>query len=266
MWKPFVKKKQEEHRSLQLITQRGMPFAYVEAYKALRTNISFLTSSQDVHTFIVASSAPEEAKSNVSVNLAVVLAASGKKVILLDCDLRKPILHRYLRAGHNVKGVSNILANQCGTDDAILHLERFNMDFLSAGAPPPNPSELLTQPQMQQLVDELRSKYDYVILDAPPVSVVTDAAIIGRMTDGVLFVVRSDYSSAEVIKDAVKKLQNAGVKILGVVLTRYNVKKSLKSSAYAYGYSYGYAYGTTGTTDGGHTKEHTHGRKSEASA
>ena len=245
MWNLFGKKKNDngEHRTLQLITDKRMPFAYVEAYKSLRTNLNFMAGSMDARALVVTSTVPEESKSNVAVNLALTLAESGKKVALVDCDLRKPVLHRYLKAGHNVKGISNILSNQCKLGEALQQLERFNITFLPAGTPPPNPSEMLSQPQMQQMVDALRKSYDFVIFDAPPVSVVTDAAVIGRYVDGALFVVRSDYAPAEATRTAVKKLQDAGVRVLGTVLTRFDTKKALKGSAYAYSYTYNYSYG-----------------------
>ena len=222
MWNLFNKKNKTdgEHRTLQLITDKKMPFGYVEAYKSLRTNLDFMAGSMDVHT----------------------LAESGKKVALVDCDLRKPVLHRYLKAGHNVKGVSNVLSNQCTLDEALHELKEMNLTFLPAGTPPPNPSEMLSQPQMQAMVNTLREKFDFVILDAPPVSVVTDAAVIGRYVDGAVFVVRSDYAPADAVRGAVKKLQDAGVRVLGSVLTRYDMKKALKGSSYAYSYAYNYNY------------------------
>lgn len=247
MWNLFGKKKQQEseHRTLQLVTDKKMPFGYVESYKSLRTNLDFMAGSMDVHTLVVTSTVPEESKSNVAVNLAMTLAESGKKVALVDCDLRKPVLHRYLKAGHNVKGVSNVLSNQCTLEEAVKELEDNKISFLPAGTPPPNPSELLGQPQMEKLVKALRETYDFVLFDAPPVSVVTDAAVIGRYVDGALFVVRSDYAPTDAVRGAVRKLQDAGVKVLGTVLTRYDMKKSLKGSSYAYNYSYNYSYGTT---------------------
>lgn len=240
----FAKKKNEndEHRALQLISDQKMPFAYVEAYKALRTNLNFMAGSMDVRTLVITSTVPEESKSNVAVNLALVLAESGKKVVLVDCDLRKMVLHRYLKAGHNAKGVSNVLSNQCTLEEALKELEEFNMAFLPAGTPPPNPSEMLSQPQMEELVKTLRAKFDVVVFDAPPVSVVTDAAVIGRYVDGAIFVVRSNYAPSDAVRGAVRKLQDAGVKVLGTVLTRYDTKKALKGSSYAYSYTYNYSY------------------------
>ena len=143
MWNLFNKKNKTdgEHRTLQLITDKGMPFGYVEAYKSLRTNLDFMAGSMDVHTLVITSTVPEESKSNVAVNLAMTMAESGKKVALVDCDLRKPVLHRYLKAGHNVKGVSNVLSNQCTLDEALQELKEMNLTFLPAGTPPPNPSE-----------------------------------------------------------------------------------------------------------------------------
>ena len=244
MGKLFERKNKDahSHRVLQLITDKSMPFGYVEAYKSLRTNLDFMSGSMDVHTLVVTSTVPEESKSNVSTNLAMTLAESGKKVALVDCDLRKPVLHRYLQSGHNVNGVSNVLSNQCTLQEALKELKNYNISFLPAGTPPPNPSEMLSQPQMQAMVDALRAEFDFVIFDAPPVSVVTDAAIIGRYVDGALFVVRSNYAPTEAVRGAIRKLQDAGVKVLGSVLTRYDMKRSLKHSNYAYSYAYNYSY------------------------
>lgn len=144
MWNPFnrntISNASASKRSLQLITQKGMPFAYVEAYKALRTNLNFLSGSGDVHAFVVTSTVPEEAKSNVSVNLALALTESGKKVVLVDCDLRKPVLHRYLKAGHNLKGVSNVLSRQVALSDALVELKDIpNLTFLPGRHHPSQP-------------------------------------------------------------------------------------------------------------------------------
>jgi capsular exopolysaccharide synthesis family protein len=220
-----------------------MPFAYVEAYKALRTNLNFLSATSGVHTIVITSTQPEEGKSNVAINLSLTLAEGGKKVALLDCDMRKPVLHKHLKLGHNHKGLSNVLAGEVSLDEAIRKLDIEKLHVLPAGTPPPNPSELLGQEQMKELLQTLRDRYDYVIMDAPPLSMVTDAAILGHIADGALFVVRSHHIAAEAARAAMRKLQQIDVKVLGAVLTRYNAKKALKSSSYSYSYSYNYSYG-----------------------
>lgn len=241
----FKSRKEPTHdtaRTLQLVTQKGMPFSYVEAYKALRTNLNFMTATSGVRSIVVTSTIPEEAKSNVSVNLALTLSESGKTVAILDCDLRKPVLHKYLKLGHNKKGLSNVLSNECTLEEALIRLDQRSVYVLTAGTLPPNPSELLGQTQMEKILNRLKASFDYVIIDAPPVSVVTDAVVLGRIVDGAVFVVRSRYASSEAVKSAVAKLREVDVKILGVVLTRYNPKKALKNSSYSYNYSYNYAY------------------------
>lgn len=244
------KKPEESHRSLQLITQKGMPFSYVEAYKALRTNLNFMTATSGVRSIVITSTVPEEAKSNVSVNLALTLSEAGKTVAIVDCDLRKPVLHKYLKLGHNKKGLSNVLSSECTLEDALIRLEDRSVYVLPAGTLPPNPSELLGQPQMEKLLNRLKASFDYVIIDAPPVSVVTDAVVLSRIVDGVIFVVRSRFASADAVRAATSKLREVNARLLGVVLTRYNPKKALKNSSYSYSYSYSYAY-----ADGDGTKK-----------
>lgn len=242
MTKRLKKSNEEFSRSLQLVTQKGMPFSYVEAYKALRTNLNFIQATSGTHSIVITSTIPEESKSNVSVNLALTLSDAGKTVAIIDCDLRKPVLHKYLKLGHNKKGLSNVLSNECTLEEALIQLDQQSVYVLPAGTPPPNPSELLGQPQMEKVLHRLNATFDYVIMDAPPVSLVTDAVILSRIADGVLFVVRSRFSSAGAVRSAISKLREVDAKILGVVLTRYNPKKTLKNSGYSYGYSYNYAY------------------------
>ena len=237
------KKHKGEERVLKLSLDKSAPFAYSEAYKSLRTNINFISSTSDVKSIVLTSAIPQESKSNVAVNMAINMASEGKKVILIDCDLRKPVLHKYLRVGRNQQGLTDVLASRAKLDDCIVKFKDVKVHLLPAGTVPPNPSEMLSQERMKKLIDYLKEQYDFVILDAPPVSVVTDAAVLGHYVDGAILVVRSKFAPKETIQLAKQKLENVDIKILGVVLTRYNAKKSTKNSAYTYSYSYGYGYG-----------------------
>lgn len=235
--------KQIKHsRSIALVTDPNIQFNYKEAYKSLRTNIKFISKTEKVNTFIITSALQEESKSNVSVNLALTIVEEGKKVILLDCDFRKPTIHKYLKINKFNRGIVNVLMEDCTINEAIYHKKDINLDILTVGIIPPNPSELLSSIKMQNLVLELKKTYDYIIIDTPPISIVTDAAIIGGFSDGAFLVVRSDYAPIEIVKMAKKKLEDVDVKIYGTILTRYNPKSSGNSKRY-YEYDKYYSYG-----------------------
>ncbi len=235
-WK---KEKKKQPRRLQLIASKSMPFRYVEAYKDLRTNLDFISATGDANCFVVTSALPEESKSNVSNNLAVSLATGDKSVLVVDCDLRKPALRRYLKIGGVNKGLTNILTGEKTLEECTFVSRDLNIHVITAGTIPPNPSEMLEK-GMPALLEEMKRKFDYIILDAPPVSLVTDAAILGRIADGAILVVRSRYAPRDTITLAKQKLETVGVKIFGVVLTRYNEKKAHKKSGYSYSYQYSY--------------------------
>ena len=234
------KRKSNSSRELQLVARPNMPFSYVEAYKSLRTNIKFMAKMNKVNSFVITSAVPQESKTNMAINLAITLAEDGSKVVLVDADLRKPIIHKYLKISRARKGLTNAIISSEPLSKSIVSFTDLNIDVLVAGSIPPNPSELLASDRMSEIIDELKEKYDFVIVDAPPVSVVTDAAVIGTMVDGAILVVRSKFADAKVVKLAKKKLEDVNVKIFGVVLTRYNAKKSNKNNAYSYSYGYDY--------------------------
>ena len=217
-----------------------VPFNYVESFKSLRTNLNFIASTEKLNTFILTSAIPGEGKSNTAINLAITLAEDSKSVVVVDCDLRKPSLNRYLKLGHNFKGVTDILTGSATVEDALIQFEDLGIHVLTAGAVPPNPSEMLSSEPMKKLVEDLKTAFDYVILDTPPVSVVTDAAILGRYADGALLCVRSNYAPKETVQLAKERLTAVGVRILGVVLTGFDAKNDNKSSAYSYTYEYEY--------------------------
>ena len=191
------KKNQKQHRSskdFMLASGSNVPFNYVESFKSLRTNLNFIAATEKLNTFILTSAIPGEGKSNTAINLAISLAEDGKSVVVVDCDLRKPSLNRYLKLGHNFKGVTDILAGNAVVEEALIQFEDLGIHVLVAGAVPPNPSEMLSSEPMDKLVEDLKNAFDYVILDTPPVSVVTDAAILGRYADGAILCVRSNFA------------------------------------------------------------------------
>lgn len=243
MKQKIMKKKIRIPRKLTLVTQKNVPFNYREAYKSLRTNVKFISTTENAKSFVITSALQMESKSNVSTNLAITLAEEGKKVVLVDCDFRKPTIHRFLELHLNGHGVTNVLMGECTLVDALHHAEKWNIDVIPVGTIPPNPTELLSTGEMQKMLTKLEDIYDYVIIDTPPISVVTDAAIIGGMADGVFLVVRSDFAPVEMVQLAKKKLEDVHVKIYGIILSRFNAKKTGHQSGYYYSYNdYYYSY------------------------
>lgn len=235
---------QKSGRKDQAILSKDSSFAFSESYKALRTNLEFITAASDVRTIVVTSALPEESKSTTAVNLAITLAEAEHSVVLVECDMRKPVFRRYLKLDRAGKGLSAFLAGNADIKDSITYVKEKKIHVITAGSLPPNPSELLNHQRMAALIESLKEEYDYVILDAPPVTVVTDAAVLGRMVDGALLVVRSRYAQTKTVKMAKQRLEAVGVKILGAVITRFDMKKSGWRSGYDYeDYNYGYAKG-----------------------
>ena len=220
---------------------QNVPFSYSEAYKALRTNLDFVAKASGVKCIVVTSALPEESKSTVSINLALTLADSRKSVVLVECDLRKPTMRRYLKLERGLSGLSAVLAGTVTLDEAMQYVEESNIHVLTAGTIPPNPAELLDQERMSKLIGELKERFDYVILDAPPITVVTDAAVVGRMADGALLVVRSRFAPTRTVRLALQRLQAVNIKVLGAVLTRFDTQKAGWRTGYSYtSYEYGY--------------------------
>ena len=232
-----------KHRSsadFLLASGKNVPFNYVESFKSLRTNLDFIAATEKMNTFMLTSAIPGEGKSNTAINLAISFAEDNKTVVVVDCDLRKPSLSRYLKLGNNFKGVTDILMGKSTIEDALIQFEDLKINVIVAGAVPPNPSELLSSEPMEKLIGDLKESFDYVILDTPPVSVVTDAAILGRYADGAILCVRSNFAPKETAVLAKERLTNVGIRILGVVLTGFDAKNDAKQSAYHYTYEYEY--------------------------
>ena len=243
------------------VADDNAPFSYVEAYKMLCTNLEFITAAQDCKKIMITSTLANEGKTNVSVNLALTLAGYDKKVCLVECDLRRPSVHRFLKANRNSTGLTNILKGEITIKEGVNHVEGTTMDVLLSGSTPPNPSELLASAKMKDVIDELETMYDYVIYDTPPVLLVTDAAALGKYMNGALLVVKHNATEKGLVLKAKGYLDSAGVKILGAIYSIYSEKSVgnyySKYSSYNYYYYYGGYYGY------GYGYGHRHKKKSD---
>jgi len=207
-----------------------------EAYKTIRTNIAFSNVDSDIKTILVTSAQPGEGKTTTISNLAVSFAGLDKKIIVIDCDLRKPTVHKQFNIS-NINGLTDALIGSKPFLQCIQKSELNNLDILPAGTIPPNPSEILSSNNMKELVKKLKEYYDYVFIDSPPIGSVTDAAIISSYSDGVILVCGSNEVDKEIALVSKERLDNVNAKLLGVVLNKFDVD----SSKY-YGYYY-YSYG-----------------------
>ncbi len=212
-----------------------------EAFNELKTNVIFSMTDKGTKKILVTSSFAAEGKSTTSLNLAISLAENNRKVLLVDCDLRRPNVGRLLQFDEK-KGLSNILVNECEIGEALHKTKYANLDVVLTGSTPPNPTELLSSEGMQAFVDNVSQHYDYVILDTPPVNLVTDAVILSRLVNGVIIVCRQYVTEKKMLLSAVEKLRFVNAKILGVVLNDVATSKA------DYG-KYGYYNGANNSTN-----------------
>lgn len=227
------KRKQARGNKLKnLITQLNPRSPIAEQYRTIRTNIEFSSVDEEVRSIIVTSSSPEEGKSMTAANLAIVYAQQGKRVLLIDADLRKPTVHYTFRLD-NLRGLSNLLVSQSQLEGAISDTQQENLHVISSGPIPPNPSELLGSNKMKSLINEAKKVYDIIILDTPPVLAVTDAQVLANIVDGSILVVRSDQTEYELATKATETLKTAQAKILGAVLN--DREQSASNTYYYYG-------------------------------
>lgn len=219
-----------------------------EAYRRLRTNLTFAGVEQPVRTLVVSSALPTEGKSTTALNLALALAETGARTLLVDADLRRPALAGLLDL-EGTAGLTNVLAGQAALGDVVQTVASSDLDVLASGTVPPNPSEMLGSTAMRHLMDAARSAYDFVIVDTPPLLPVTDAAVVSRHVDGVVVVARHGRTKREDLVAAAETLRTVGARLLGVVLN-FVPRKSDRSAYHAYparpGHSVGRRAGRTG--------------------
>ncbi|PMC37366.1 capsular biosynthesis protein [Bacillus sp. UMB0899] len=217
-----------QNRSLISLTSPKSPIA--EQFRTIRTNIQFSSADKEIRTIIVTSAGPGEGKSTNTANIAVVFAQQGKRVLLIDADLRKPTVHYTFRTENHI-GVSNVLTKQASLEESYTATAQEKLFVLSSGPIPPNPSELLASRGMQVLIENAKEEFDIIIIDSPPVLAVTDAQILSNLADGVVLVVGSGKTEIDAAKKAKELLVSANAKILGAVL---NNKKQEESQYYYY--------------------------------
>ncbi|MGM8213842.1 CpsD/CapB family tyrosine-protein kinase [Virgibacillus sp. W0430] len=224
------KKQSRNSKMRHLITKLNPRSPISEQYRTIRTNLQFAAVDDELQAFLVTSSEPAAGKSMTVANLAVTYAQQGKKTLLIDADLRKPTVHYTFRLD-NLRGLSNILVGESTLEDAIVSSDVENLDVISCGPIPPNPSELLASKKMQALLSQAKELYDVVIFDTPPVLAVADAQILANIVDGSLLIVRSNVTEYEAAEKSKEILEGARGKLLGVVL---NDRDKAKSNYYYY--------------------------------
>ena len=227
-----------------IVSLSDAPFQYQESINSLRTNLHFLSMSGECKKIVITSAIPAEGKTSIAINLSYSLAAAGSNVLLIDCDLRKPVVHRYLKLpGGTSEGLTNTLRNQEKTGKVgkgSFHCIQPKFFVLTAGVLPTNPTTILGSILMGNFLNRVSELFNYVILDTAPVSVVTDAAVLSQHADGVLMVVRQKMATIEQARQAKKNLAAVNANILGVVLNAFDIRLLDKDSGYYYSYYHNY--------------------------
>ena len=202
-----------------------------EAYRTLRTNIQYSSFDNEIRTIVVTSSEPGEGKSTTAGNIAISFAQASMKTVIIDCDLRKPSLHKKFKIS-NIGGLSDILIGKEKIDDVVHHFND-ELDIITSGKLPPNPAEMLGSRTMERLLIALKERYDMIILDTAPLQAVTDAQILSTKSDGIILVVRAHSTKRESVLQAKGLIEKVGGKILGTVLN--GVENSRGKYYYYYG-------------------------------
>lgn len=233
--------RQSKSRSRKYILNENTKFIITEAYKSARTNLLFSLSTSKNKVMTFTSSSPAEGKSTTCINMAITLAATGSKVLLIDSDMRKPTIHSLLKLDKS-KGLSSILSGMCTVAEAIHSSVRENLDVIVAGPLPPNPAELIGSPNMAELIDVLNNHYDFILIDTPPVNVVSDSQLYNGLVAGIVFVIRDDVTTHNDLQRALKSIKMANGKVLGFIKTACKTTSGGSTYKKSY-YNYDYAYG-----------------------
>lgn len=231
MAKKYDKKNQGATKPVNLITLLNPNSPISEQYRTVRTNLQFaVAGDQPLRSMAVVSSGPSEGKSTSAANLAVVFAQAGRKVLLVDADMRKATVHRTFGLS-NEMGLSNLVSGQQAASSVIQATDVNNLSIITSGPTPPNPAELLNSRRMNVLMEELYQAFDLIIFDLPPVMTVADGLIIASKTDGTVLVIREGVTRKDSVLEAKNRLLQAKAHVLGVI---YNGAEQLNESSYYY--------------------------------
>jgi capsular exopolysaccharide synthesis family protein len=247
----------EDINNPELITQYSPKSTASESYRGIRTSLLFSSADSPPKIILVTSAGPSEGKTLTSTNLAITMAQAGSRVVIVDCDMRKPKVHKMFGIGRD-KGMSSVLVSnelENVLQDVIIHSEIPNLDVIPCGPIPPNPSEIIGSQKMNRIMEKLQEKYDRIIVDSPPITAVTDSAVLARFVDGVMLVVHAGVTPRQVVKTGLEQVQGVDANVLGAVL---NDVDTGKESYYYYQYYY-YYYGEDGE------KKHRNRRKKRSS-
>jgi len=236
-----------------------------ESFRSIRTNLQFVDVDEPPQVVVITSAVSGEGKTTSACNLAITMAQSGQKVVLVECDLRRPRVANYLEISGAV-GLTNVLTGQVELDEAIIPWNRGQLSVLTSGLLPPNPSELLGSRQMAALLERLKLSYDAIVIDAPPLLPVTDGAVIAHAADGAVLVIRHGRTTSEQVERATEVLEQAGAVLLGAVVNFVpQNRKPYKGDTYGYYSAYGYSP-TTGRRSVDRSKSTKDQKKDEATA
>ena len=213
-----------------------------EIFRTLRTNIQFMSQSKSANILLVTSTNASEGKSWVTSNLAIAISQTGKKVIIIDGDMRKGRLHKILNVSQK-PGLSNYLSGVyddsskilIGLEDYIQHTKIQNLDIMASGNIPPNPSELLILPQMAELLNDLKQTYDFIIIDGTPCGLVTDSLILSRFSDSAVIVASCKETKKKDLQRTIESIKNVGGKISGLILNKVEISSKKYEKTYYYG-------------------------------
>ena len=225
-------------KKITLTDKRKSNYYYNEAIKTLRTNIQL--SGQSIKTILVTSCYPNEGKSDVAFQLAVEIGKMGKRVLIIDADIRKSSYIKRYQIKQKTNGLSQYLSGQISLEEIIYSTNYRNLEIIFSGPYAPNPSELLEQGRFSRLIEETRKAYDYVLIDTPPIINMSDAAIVAKQCDGAILVIESEAVSRRDAMKAKDQLTKSGCKLLGAVLNKVDMKKEKyysKYNSYYYGKS-----------------------------